>query len=134
MTAQRDRARAGGKFGADYDQDIRHDSETDFTGYHSLNDCSQIVGLFAKGQAVESLQQGEEGVVVLEKTPFYAESGGQVGDNGIIEVDGAVFEVADTKKQGGSLFLHKGKVASGTVNNGQDCQLNVNKQDRNATP
>ena len=133
MTAQRDRARAGGKFGADYDQDIRHDSQTNFTGYHSLKDASQIVGLFAKGQAVECLQQDEEGVVVLEKTPFYAESGGQVGDNGIIEVEGAVFEVSDTQKQGGSLFLHKGKVLKGTINNGQSCELKVNGQDRNAT-
>ena len=133
MTAQRDRARAGGKFGADYDQDIRHDSQTNFTGYHSLKDASQIVGLFAKGQAVECLQQDEEGVVVLEKTPFYAESGGQVGDNGIIEVEGAVFEVSDTQKQGGSLFLHKGKVLKGKINNGQSCELKVNGQDRNAT-
>ncbi len=133
MTAQRERARAGGKFDADYDQDIRHDSQTDFTGYDSLNGTSQIAGLFAKGQAVESLQAGEEGVVVLEQTPFYAESGGQVGDNGSIEVDGAVFKVFDTQKQGGSLFLHKGKVVEGQIKNGQACELRVNAEDRTAT-
>jgi len=133
MTAQRDRARAGGKFDADYDQDIRHDSQTDFTGYHSLKDASQIAGLFSKGQAVESLQEGEEGVVVLEQTPFYAESGGQVGDNGTIEVEGAIFKVFDTQKQGGTLFLHKGKVLQGIINNGQVCELAVNGEDRNAT-
>ena len=133
MSAQRERARAGGKFDADYDQDIRHDSETDFKGYHSLSETAQIVGLFAKGQAVESLQDGDEGVVVLNQTPFYAESGGQVGDNGRIEVEGAVFEVRDTQKQGGSLFLHKGKVIKGIINKGQTCKLSVNAKDRNAT-
>jgi len=133
MSAQRDRARAGGKFGADYDQDIRHDSQTDFTGYHSLNDSSQIAGLFLKGEAVESLAEGEEGVIVLEKTPFYAESGGQVGDNGTITVGSSIFEVFDTQKQGGSLFLHKGKVVQGIINNAQNCELTVNGKDRNAT-
>ncbi len=133
MTAQRDRARAGGKFGADYDQDIRHDSQTDFTGYHSLKDTSQIAGLFAKGQAVDALEAGEEGVVVLEKTPFYAESGGQVGDNGVIEVEGGEFKVFDTQKQGGTLFLHKGKVLNGALKKDQVCELSVNGGDRNAT-
>lgn len=133
MAAQRDRARAGGKFDADYDQDIKHDSETDFTGYHHLSDSSQIAGLFAKGQAVEALQEGEEGVVVLENTPFYAESGGQVGDNGLIEVENAVFKVFDTQKQGGTLFLHKGKVAKGRIQTGQNCKLTVNADDRQAT-
>lgn len=133
MSAQRERARAGGKFDADYDQDIRHDSETDFTGYHSLKGSSTIAGLFSKGQAVDSLQEGEEGVVVLEQTPFYAESGGQVGDNGWIEVEGAKFHVHDTQKQGGSLFLHKGKVVEGVIKKGQTYELNVDSEDRNAT-
>lgn len=133
MTAQRDRARAGGKFGADYDQDIKHDSQTDFTGYHSLKDTSQIAGVFAKGQAVDALNEGEEGVLVLEKTPFYAESGGQVGDNGLIEVEDAIFKVFDTQKQGDTLFLHKGKVVKGSIRTGQNCSLTVNGEDRNAT-
>ena len=133
MSAQRDRARAGGKFDADYDQDIKHDSETYFTGYHHLNDSSQITGIFAKGQAVEALQEGDEGVVVLENTPFYAESGGQVGDNGLIEVEDAVFKVFDTQKQGGKLFLHKGKVVKGRIETGQTCQLTVNAENRHAT-
>ncbi len=133
MSAQRDRARAGGKFGADYDQDIRHDSQTEFTGYEDLNNSSKIIGLFVEGQAVESLQEGSEGVVVLDKTPFYAESGGQVGDKGFIEVGDAVFEVNDTQKQGGNLFLHKGKVVQGVINNNQDCEERVNAESRNAT-
>ncbi len=133
MSAQRDRARAGGRFGADYDQDIRHESQTDFTGYYSLNDSSQIVGLFVEGQVVESMHAGDEGVVILDKTPFYAESGGQVGDNGFIKTGDAVFEVKDTQKQGGKLFLHKGKVIEGDINSGQTCELQVNVEDRNAT-
>ncbi len=133
MTAQRERARAGGKFDADYDQDISHDSETDFTGYHQLEESSVIVGLFHKGQPVESLSQGEDGVVVLEKTPFYAESGGQVGDNGQIIVGSSVFHVNDTQKQGASLFLHKGKVQQGSISKGENCQLTVNAADRKAT-
>ena len=133
MTAQRDRARAGGSFAADYDQDIRHDSITEFTGYHSLDGSVQILGLFKKGQAVDALEAGDEGVLILDQTPFYAESGGQVGDTGLIEVDGAVFEVHDTQKQGGQLFLHKGKVLQGTISQGQACEVSVNADLRKAT-
>ena len=133
MSAQRDRARAGGKFDADYDQDIKHESQTNFTGYDDLTSSANIVGLFTKGQAVEKLQEGDEGVLILDETTFYAESGGQVGDTGCIKVGSAVFDVYDTKKQGGSLFLHKGKVVQGDINNGQNCEVLVNAEDRNAT-
>ena len=133
MTAQRDRARAGGSFAADYDQDIRHDSITEFTGYHSLDGSVQILGLFKKGQAVDALEAGDEGVLILDQTPFYAESGGQAGDTGLIEVDGAVFEVYDTQKQGGQLFLHKGKVLQGAISQGQACEVSVNADLRKAT-
>ena len=133
MSAQRERARAGGKFEADYDQDIKHDSQTDFTGYQGLSGTAQIVGLFSKGEAVETLLEGNEGVVVLDQTPFYAESGGQVGDNGIIEAGDAVFKVKDTQKQGGNLFLHKGIVLKGAINNNQTCEVSVNVEDRVAT-
>jgi len=133
MTAQRDRARSASSFGADYDQDIKLDAQTEFTGYGRLDDQVHIIGLFKKGQPVDSLQDGEEGVVVLDKTPFYAESGGQIGDCGKIEADGAVFEVTDTQKQGGNLFLHKGKLLSGTLSNGQLCAARVSAADRKAT-
>ena len=133
MAAQRDRARAGGKFGADYDQDIKHDSQTDFTGYKSCEGSANIVALFAKGQAVDALEEGEEGVVILDQTPFYAESGGQVGDSGVIEVGNSVFVVKDTQKQGGSLFLHKGVLTQGAIKTGDACQLMVNQDDRVAT-
>ncbi|MEY4718728.1 MAG: hypothetical protein RL563_1346 [Pseudomonadota bacterium] len=133
MSAQRDRARAGGNFAADYDQDIRHDSVTDFTGYQCLDGSVQILGLFKKGQAVESLEAGDEGVVILDQSPFYAESGGQMGDSGLIECAGGVFEVTDTQKQGGQLFLHKGKVLQGTLTDGLPCEVSVNADLRKAT-
>ena len=133
MAAQRDRARAGGQFAADYDQDIKHDSITEFTGYNSLNGSVRILGLFLKGQAVGTLETDDEGVIILDQTPFYAESGGQVGDSGRIEADGAVFEVLDTQKQGGQLFLHKGRVVQGSFTNNQACEVTVDEEVRRAT-
>ncbi|TAK61240.1 MAG: alanine--tRNA ligase [Methylobacter sp.] len=133
MSAQRERARSASSFGADYDQDIKLDAQTEFTGYSQLDDQVHIIGLYKKGQPVDSLEDGDEGVVILDKTPFYAESGGQIGDCGRIEADGAVFEVTDTQKQGGNLFLHKGKLVAGTLTNGQLCDARVSAEDRKAT-
>jgi alanyl-tRNA synthetase len=92
-----------------------------------------IVALYQQGQPVVTLKAGDEGIVVLDKTPFYAESGGQIGDCGQIVAAGAVFEVTDTQKQGGNLFLHKGKLISGTLTNGQLCDAKVSAADRKAT-
>jgi alanyl-tRNA synthetase len=133
MAAQRDRARSASSFGADYDQEIKLDSETEFSGYNLLDDQVRIVALYHQGQQVGSLQAGQEGIVVLDKTPFYAESGGQVGDSGKISANGGVFEVSDTQKQGGNLFLHKGKLLSGTLSEGQSCDAHVDQAARKAT-
>jgi len=133
MSLQRERARSASSFGADYDQDIKLDSQTEFTGYDYLQDQAKIVGLFKKGQPVDRLHDGDEGIVVLDKTPFYGESGGQAGDNGTIEADGAVFKVSDTQKQGGNLFLHKGKLVSGSLQPDQSVVAHVNAEDRKAT-
>ena len=133
MAKQRDRARAGGAFNADYDDDISHDSQTEFTGYEVLEDNSTIIGLFKQGKPVEQLQQGEKGVVILDQTPFYAESGGQAGDSGLIKTDNAVFEVTDTQKQGADLFLHKGRVKQGNIVVNQSCQPCVDQLKRKAT-
>jgi alanyl-tRNA synthetase len=122
MEAQRDRARSASHFGADAHKNIELDSQTEFTGYELLDDTAQIVALFKGGEAVEQLNAGEEGVIVLDKTPFYGESGGQVGDSGTIRADGATFEVADTQKQAGSLFLHQGKVSAGALKVGQNAK------------
>jgi len=133
MSAQRDRARSASSFGADYNQDIKLEGQTEFTGYNHLDDEVHIVALFKGGQSVTSLQAGDEGLLILDKTPFYAESGGQIGDCGQIVANGAVFEVTDTQKQGGNLFLHKGRVTSGTLVQGQLCDAKVSAADRKAT-
>ncbi|SCN46651.1 Alanyl-tRNA synthetase [methanotrophic endosymbiont of Bathymodiolus azoricus (Menez Gwen)] len=132
MTAQRTRARAAKSFGDGYNQTIKLDAQTKFTGYQQLNEESKIIGLFQQSEAVSVLAEGTEGVVILENTPFYAESGGQAGDRGRIEVDGAVFEVTDTQKQGGSLFLHYGKVVSGELKNNLPCSAFVEPVSRQA--
>jgi len=132
MTAQRERARAAKNFGDGYNQTIKLESETQFTGYQQLTTQTKIIGLFQHSQAVDTLSQDDEGVVVLESTPFYGESGGQIGDKGLIEVEGAVFEVTDTQKQGGTLFLHYGKVVSGTLQGHVDCTAVVAAVERQA--
>jgi alanyl-tRNA synthetase len=133
MAAQRDRARSASSFSAEYSQEIKLDSKTDFTGYEHLDDQAQIIALYSQGQPVSSLQTGEEGLVVLDKTPFYGESGGQVGDSGQIIASDDVFEVTDTQKQGGTLFLHTGKVLSGALHVDQLCHAKVNTEARKAT-
>ncbi|MFI3194687.1 MAG: alanine--tRNA ligase [Methylococcaceae bacterium] len=133
MAAQRERARSASSFGADYDQDIKLDAQTEFTGYYQLDDEAQIVALYHQGQSVTQLASGEEGIVVLNKTPFYAESGGQIGDCGQLITKTASFTVTDTQKQGGTLFLHKGKILSGNLSVGQTCTAQVSAEQRNAT-
>ncbi len=133
MEAQRDRARSASHFGADAHKNIELDSQTNFTGYENLHDAAQIVALFKGGEAVEQLNAGDEGVIVLDKTPFYGESGGQIGDSGTISADGATFEVADTQKQAGSLFLHQGKVSTGAFKVGQNVVAAVDMVKRKAT-
>ena len=85
MEAQRERARAAGKFSVDYNDAIKLDGETSFTGYENLaGEASSVVALFKEGESVDELKAGETGLVVLDETPFYAESGGQVGDTGVL--------------------------------------------------
>ncbi|MBE0470051.1 MAG: alanine--tRNA ligase [Methyloprofundus sp.] len=132
MTAQRTRARAAKSFGDGYNQTIKLDAQTEFTGYQQLNEASKIIGLFQKSEAVAVLAEGAEGVVILESTPFYAESGGQAGDCGRIEFEGGVFEVTDTQKQGAALFLHYGKVVSGELKNNLPCSAFVEPVSRQA--
>ncbi|NOU22753.1 MAG: alanine--tRNA ligase [Methyloglobulus sp.] len=133
MSAQRERARSASSFGADYSQEIKLEGQTEFTGYGLMNDQAHIVALYLQGKEADSLSAGQEGLIVLDKTPFYAESGGQVGDSGRIIANGAIFEVVDTQKQGGNLFLHKGKLQLGTFTKGQSCIAEVNVTTRKAT-
>ena len=115
MARQRDRARAASQFDVDDHSAaiVELGVGTDFKGYETLETASKVRALVAGGKPVEALEAGQEGVILLEQTPFYAESGGQVGDTGEIRgADGALFEVSDTKKQGDA-FAHIGKVVSG---------------------
>src|SRR5690606_15005537 len=105
MESQRQLARAAGKFTADYHDKLDIDATTDFCGYEKTDDSAKVIALCRAGQKVDVLNAGEEGVVVLDHTPFYAESGGQVGDTGTLTGGNGAFEVADTTKKQGA-FLH----------------------------
>jgi alanyl-tRNA synthetase len=133
MGVQRERARAASQFTAAYTQGISLDVHTEFTGYVHLAEDSKILALQKGGQIVDQLLPGDEGIVVLAKTPLYAESGGQVGDRGEIRSGDAIFEVTDTQKQGDDLFLHIGRVKSGTLTVGSLCRVTVDEALRRAT-
>ncbi|HFD81129.1 MAG TPA: alanine--tRNA ligase, partial [Gammaproteobacteria bacterium] len=132
MEAQRARARAASQFGVDQQADIALDGKTDFTGYERLEEEATVIGLFHDGEPVDSLAAGAEGMVVLDKTPFYAESGGQVGDRGELLVPGSDtrFEVSDTRKQGSSVFGHIGRLAAGELHVGDTVLARVDEINR----
>ena len=115
MEAQRDRARAASKFGVGEDSGIKTDSATEFSGYEEIESPGNIFALYKNGEQVDSLTDGDEGAVILDSTPFYAESGGQVGDTGVIESRNGSFLVTDTQKSG-KANVHFGKMEGGTIN------------------
>ncbi|MFJ2545901.1 alanine--tRNA ligase [Pseudomonas sp. NPDC087612] len=132
MEAQRERARSASAFGLDYNTLVKVDVATEFTGYNATEGSASIVALYKDGKVVEQLGEGEEGVVILDRTPFYAESGGQVGDTGYLQADNVRFDVRDTTKTGGA-FLHHGVVASGTLTVGTQVQTRVDADVQHAT-
>jgi len=133
MAAQRARARAASQFGVQQQVNLELGQETDFTGYERLEDQSAVLALYRDGEAVEELQAGESGMVILDHTPFYAESGGQVGDQGVLEGEGLLFEVDDTRKQPGGIFAHIGKLEEGRLAVGDRIRAQVNRYTRQAT-
>ncbi len=133
MGAQRQRARAASHFGVEEQISIALDGATDFTGYDRLEDQATVIALFQDGESVETMGDGEKGVVVLDRTPFYAESGGQVGDVGLITLENARFEVEDTQKQGGDVYLHSGKFRGPVLRVGDSVTPEVNLEKREAT-
>jgi alanyl-tRNA synthetase len=133
MEQQRSRARAASHFEADYSAGLQVEGSTTFTGYDHLEGESRITALFHEGQPVERLDSGQSGIVVLEQTPFYAESGGQVGDRGRLESNSARFEVRDTRKQGGDVFAHIGNVTEGVLRSGATVNTLVDGVRRQAT-
>ncbi|MGD2055214.1 MAG: alanine--tRNA ligase, partial [Gammaproteobacteria bacterium] len=133
MEAQRSRARAASRFGVDYTAVPELEGSTDFCGYERLDDESRIHALYRDGEAVEQLAAGEAGIVILERTPFYAESGGQVGDRGHLETASARFDVCNTQKQGSGVFAHIGRVDHGTLRRGENIAAHVDPDWRQAT-
>ena len=109
MAVQRKTAQQAGKFGADYNEQLKSDKHTDFKGYDSNHYRGTVVEIFAAGEAVSLLEDGQQGILVLDRTPFYAESGGQIGDSGTITVAGGEFNVTNTTKLGNA-FAHHGTV------------------------
>jgi len=134
MDAQRERARAASSFGPLDTAGLEIEGCTDFSGYQTLRDQAQVTAIFRDGAAVDTLRGGEEGIVILDRTPFYAESGGQVGDRGVLRVgDQAVYRVTDTQKQGGAVFAHKGLVTQGEIHCGDHVDALVDEERRAAT-
>ncbi|HBQ3166683.1 TPA: alanine--tRNA ligase [Klebsiella pneumoniae] len=129
MEEQRRRARESSGFGADYNAMIRVDGASEFKGYDHLELNGKITALFIDGKAVDSVSAGQEAVVILDQTPFYAESGGQVGDKGELKGAGFSFAVSDTQKYGQAIG-HIGKVASGTLKVGDAVQADVDEARR----
>ncbi len=134
MEAQKERARAASQFGSDQTVQVTLEGETDFVGYDRLKDEVTVIGLYQKGESVDLLKNGDAGMVVLDHTPFYAESGGQVGDKGIITIDNCVFQVTDTRKQGGGGIVgHIGRVQGGELRLGDTVNAEVDEGTRQAT-
>ncbi len=132
MEEQRTRARAAGAFKVDYTAALNLEGETEFTGYEHLASSSQVQALLKEGEAVDVLNAGDSGVIVLAETPFYAESGGQAGDAGTLSSDTANFAVRDCSKEG-SNHLHIGELISGSIKVGDSLNAQVDEEQRQAT-
>jgi alanyl-tRNA synthetase len=131
MEAQRERARAASKFGVDLRGAPAVEGRTSFTGYERTSNDGHIVALLKESQSVPTLRAGDTGQIVLDRTPFYAESGGQVGDIGILSLGAARFEVSDTQKLGAA-FAHVGKVITGEFTVGAQISAEVDIEHRRA--
>jgi len=132
MEKQKSQARAAGKFKMDKALEYTGDVNR-FTGYENLADAAKIVAIYVDGTSAAALNSGQNGVVVLDTTPFYAESGGQVGDEGVITSGSARFAVGDTQKIKADVFGHHGTLEEGTLNVGDTVQAQVNTAVRAAT-
>ncbi len=133
MAAQRERARAHSQFGQRQTADLGVAGCTEFHGYDRLEEETTVLALFRDGKAVDQLNAGDEGVVVLDHTPFYAESGGQVGDSGWLRADGLEFVVRDTQKQGEGAVIHVGTLQRGQLRTGATVLAQVDAVQRQAT-
>jgi alanyl-tRNA synthetase len=131
MEAQRERGRSASQFGVDYNKDVHVECESVFTGYDQKKQNATVVELFSGSEPVDTLHEGQQGIVVLNETPFYGESGGQVGDTGLLTSSNATFIVKDTQKQGNSI-LHIGEVQKGSINKGDELSAEFDGESRKA--
>ncbi|TCN81683.1 alanine--tRNA ligase [Shewanella fodinae] len=132
MAAQRSRAQAAGQFAADYNAGIKTDVDSHFCGYEALNGAGKVQAIYVNGQPVDAVLPGQEAVVILDNTPFYGESGGQVGDKGTLSAAGTEFTVKDTQKYAQAIG-HLGVLAEGSLKLGQSVNANVDKKLRHRT-
>ncbi|MDP3304117.1 MAG: alanine--tRNA ligase [Methylotenera sp.] len=132
MTRQKEQARAAGKFKMTVNLEYSGAS-TDFKGYKTLETTAKVLALYKECSAVDQLSEGEQGIVVLDATPFYAESGGQIGDSGILKSDNGIFAVEDTQKIQAAVFGHHGILKTGTLKVGDTLKANVDLASRTNT-
>ncbi|HOY71010.1 MAG TPA: alanine--tRNA ligase [Methylotenera sp.] len=132
MARQKEQARAAGKFKMAANLEY-NGAGTDFKGYDTLETAAKVLALYKDSAPVSKLNEGEQGVVVLDTTPFYAESGGQIGDNGLLKSDNGIFAVEDTQKIQAAVFGHHGILKTGTLNVGDTVKANVDMASRAAT-
>ncbi|MEZ8380636.1 alanine--tRNA ligase [Vibrio splendidus] len=131
MEEQRQRAREAGQFGTDYNATIKVDTNTEFCGYTGTEGSGEISALFVDGEEVSSLSAGDKAIIILEETPFYAESGGQCGDAGTLSTASGLFKVQDTQKLGNA-FAHHGELVEGVFAQGDKVEATVDAERRAA--
>ena len=132
MEEQRNRARSASQFGVDYSESIRVDGSTAFSGYERLQNTATVLALYVAGEAAETATAESEVAIILDETPYYAESGGQVGDCGYLHSSGAKIEVIDCRKVGDH-HLHIGRLISGELKVGEQVSASVDASVRQAT-
>lgn len=133
MSRQRERSRQASKFEGEYNVGANIETPTEFVGYqHHDTNSGKILAIYRDGQSVTQLNAGEKGSIVLDVTPFYAESGGQIGDQGVIHNKGNLFRVLDTQKQG-QAYVHIGQMEKGLLKNGDSVAADIDAERRAAT-
>ena len=133
MSAQRDRARAASQFHMEGVAKVSVEERTDFTGYEGLDGSATVLALVLNDAETDSMGEGSEGLVILDRSPFYAESGGQVGDQGMLTWPEGAFEVSDVHFLAHKVIAHAGKVTLGTLSKGANISAQVNAHSRSAT-
>jgi len=132
MAEQKKRSQSSSGFSADYSKTIDIKTATKFTGYEHVSEPAEVIAIYKDGQTAKALHAGEIGMVILNQTPFYAESGGQVGDTGYLTCDSGKFAVQDTQKQGNDVFGHLGSVEDGKIEVGDQLTAHIDSGRRQA--